>query len=336
VTRPAVTLTLLSLAAVLPGCAPNADTRKDAPALAELRATHQRLHARLQEAMARDAIATRAFAEPGQIVVAMRSEWIEQFMARVARGYLYRVTLDLTSVEARAKGTIEAGTFLGQMKVGDWRVEVKIQSLRGVLSAGTPSFALGDRGLLQVALPAEVRPCQGRVSIRFMWDSSGLANVVCQDFELTRDLEGRVLAQRHELAGAVRFASREGAIVAVPLFPNRRVPLRVDLSPASWAIVEAALRSQDSLGRCGALLKPGDVLEKLRALAGQGIAVTLPGTIFRTARLPARVEKAVAVGDRMVGLAVAAGPLSSTSAMLWASASVRVDSVQPAAGELRR
>jgi hypothetical protein len=124
----------------------------------------------------------------------------------------------------------------------------------------------------------------------------------------------------------VRFLSEEGAIVAVPQFPDRRVALRVDLSAPSWAIVEEALRSQDSLGRCGALLKPEDVLEKLHGLAERGIGVTLPEKIFRSVRLPARVEKAVVVGDRTVGLAVTAGRLSSSSALLWSSASVTVDS----------
>ncbi len=319
-----VSVAVLGLA--LWACGRDAALRRSAPTLAELRATHERLHGRLQELVGRDAIATRAFADPGQIVVAMRSEWVEGLMARVARQYLHRVSLDLAEVEARAGGTIETGTLLGQMKVGDWRVEVKIQSLRGLLSAGKPSLAFGERGLLQVALPAQVRPSRGRVSIRFLWDSAGLANVVCRDFELNRDLDGQVLAQAHELAGAVQFSSEEGAIVAVPLFPDRRVPLRMDLSASSWESVESALRSQDSLGRCGVLLKPEDVLEKLRALADRGIGVNLPEKIFRTVHLPARIEKAVAVGDKMVGVVLAAGRLRSSSALLWSSASVKVES----------
>ncbi|HEY6548588.1 MAG TPA: hypothetical protein VI589_11810 [Vicinamibacteria bacterium] len=325
--------TVFVLGLALWACGQDAAARRSAPTLAELRATHERLHGRFQELVGRDAIATRAFADPGQIVVAMRAKWVEELMARVARQYLHRVTLDLTAVEAQATGKIEAGTFLGQMKVGDWRVEIKIQALRGLLSAGQPSLLFGERGLLKVALPARVRPSLGKVSIRFFWDSAGLANVLCRDFELTRDLEGRVLAQAHELAGAVQFSSEEGAIVAVPLFPDRRVPLRIDLSAASWAAVESALRSQDSLGRCGVLLKPEDVLEKLRALADRGIGVTLPETIFRTVRLPARVEKSVEVGDRTVGLAVAAGQLRSSSALLWSSASVRLEAAPAAASE---
>jgi hypothetical protein len=291
------------------------------------------LHERLQEAVGRDAIASRAFADSAQIVVAIRSKWVEKQMARVATQYLDQVTLDLASVEARTGGRIHASTFLGQVKVGEWRVEVTVESLRSLLSAGKASLTFGDRGLLRVALPVRVRPSPGRVSIRFVWDSAGLANVVCKDFDLTRDLEGRVVAQTHELVGAVRFGSERGAIVAVPLFPDRRVALRVDLSAASWGTVEAALRSQDSLGRCGALLKPEEVLEELRGLAERGIGVSLPDSIFRAVSLPARVEKVVAVGDRMVDLAVTAERLSSSSSMLWSSASVRVESSTPSAKE---
>jgi hypothetical protein len=151
-----------------------------------------------------------------------------------------------------------------------------------------------------------------------------VANVVCHDFDLTRELEGTVLAQGHTLAGDIAFRSVDGALTAAPEFPDRKIALRVDLSPESWADVEAALRSQDSVGRCGALMKPERILEKLHGLAERGIPVTLPASIFNPVRLPARVEKRVAVQDRDVNVTVSADTLVLTSQMLWSSASVHV------------
>jgi hypothetical protein len=322
-------LAALAAAGFLVACPGDTARPESSATLAHLRATHARLHTRLEAAVARDAIANRAFKDPGQIVVAMRSDWVEELMVRVAAQYLDRVVLDLASVEARAGGSLEAGTFLGRLTVGHWRVEVTVESLHGVLSAGTPTLSFENQGLLQVNVPAKVRPTPGRVSIRFFWDSAGLANVVCKDFELTRDLDGSVVAQTHELAGAVRFSTEEGAVVAVPSFPDRRVALRMDLSTPSWAVVEAALRSQDRGGRCGLLMKPEEILDKLRALADRGIGVTLPERIFRTVRLPTRVEKSVEVGDQTVGVTVAIGRLTSSPELLWSSASVAVSSSEP-------
>ena len=171
---------LLILGLVLAGCASEAaraaalDTR-----LSHLRADHERLHRELEVALGRHAVATRASKDAGQIVVAIQSKWIEDLMTRVAGQYLDRVTLDLASVEAHAGGRIDKDSFLGHFKVGDWRVDVVIDSLRGLLAAGRPRLAFSGRDLLKIELPVRVQPAPGKVSIRFAWDSASVANVVC-------------------------------------------------------------------------------------------------------------------------------------------------------------
>jgi len=85
-----------------------------------------------------------------------------------------------------------------------------------------------------------------------------------------------------------------------------------------------ALRSQDSLGRSGIILKPEDILKRLRKLAAAGIKVRLPDSIFRTVRLPAGLEHAVHIDGRVVHLAVTTDSLRMGSQMLWSSASVHL------------
>lgn len=315
-----------SLVVVLagPGCSDRPPATTDALRLQGLRASHQRLHRQLETVLAQYPVATRAFADPGQIVVAIHSRWIEALMTRVARQYFDQVTLDLASVEASSTGRIDKDSVLGHFKVGDWRVDIVIDSLRGVLAAGPPRLAFRGPDLLEIALPVDVREALGQASIRFAWDSSSMTNAVCKDFELRRTLSGSVMSQTHEIKGALRLSSKEGSIVAVPLFPDRTLALRVTFPPESWSIVDSALRSQNSLGKCGLLLKPEVVVAKLHELAEGGIRVTLPASIFRTIRLPARIGRSVEIAVHKVGVEVSAERLWFDHQVLWSSASVRV------------
>jgi hypothetical protein len=88
--------------------------------------------------------------------------------------------------------------------------------------------------------------------------------------------------------------------------------------------VEAALRSQDTFGKCGALMNPDRGLVRLRRLAARGVKVRLPDSIFRTVSLPARLQKSVKVSRFDVGLQLAAESLRVESATLWSSVSVQV------------
>jgi hypothetical protein len=311
--------------ALVSSACPGRSAPTKAKSLPELRATHERLHRELEERVSHDPVVARVFGDPGQMVLLARREWIEELMARVSGEYLDEVGVDLSAVEGHAEGTIRANTFLGRVTVGDWRVEFRIISLAGVLTAGRPSLSVRAQDELTLDLPVRLRRSTGRVALSFHWDSAALANLVCKDFELAQELDGVVLAQTHRLAGTVRFRSEEGAIVAVPTLEDRRIPLSVDLSPDSWLAVEAALRSQDSAGRCGSLMKPEVVIGKLRALAQRGIGVRLPESLVKPVRLPTRVEKAVAVGGRSVQFGVASSDLHLSPGLIWSSATFRVE-----------
>jgi len=195
----------------------------------------------------------------------------------------------------------------------------------GHLRAGSPRVRLRGPDLVDVDLPVDVQETEGDATLRFRWDSAGLANAVCKDFELTREIRGRVLAQRHHVAGALRLRNDDGErLTATPVFADRRIQLRLDLTARSWGVVEAALRSQDTSGKCGALMDPDKGLVRLRALAARGIKVRLPDSIFRTVSLPARLQKSVRVSQRDVGVRLTAESLRVEGATLWSSVSLKV------------
>ncbi len=313
----------------LTGC--TAREPKDDPLkMASLGVTHKQLSERLEKAAASDPLVASAFAERGQVVLAIRSGLIEELAGNVAFRYLDRVTVDLTDVHAHSSGELRKKTFLGQIKAGAWDVRVNLGDMAGELRAGSPRVSLRGPDLIDIEMPVDVRETEGSATLRFAWDSAGIANVVCEDFELTREIRGRVLAQHHVLSGALRLDNTGEALTVTPVFPDRRVPLTMDLSAKSWAVVESALRSQDTFGKCGTLMNPELALQGLKELAARGIIVRLPESIFRTVSLPARVQQSVRVNQRAVGLAVKAESLRVETATLWSSVSVEVQNTPKA------
>lgn len=314
---------LAVLAVALAGCA--SKTPQDDPArIASLKDAYDRLHERLERAAATEPLVASAFADRGQVVVAIRSGLVEELAGNVARRYLDRVTVDLSEVEGHSSGELRRKTVLGRIKLGEWSVSFELGDLTGYLRAGSPRVSLRGPDLIDVEMPVDVQETEGNAMVRLGWDSAGLANVVCKDFALTREIRGRVLAQRHLVSGALRLHNTGETLTATPVFPDRRIQLKLDLTPRSWDVVEAALRTQDTSGKCGILMDPDRGLVRLRALAARGIKVRLPDSIFRTVSLPAHMQKSVRVSQRTVGVRVAAESLRIETATLWSSVSVQV------------
>jgi hypothetical protein len=204
-------------------------------------------------------------------------------------------------------------------------VGVDLGSLQGHLRAGAPRLRVHGPNLIDVELPVDVEETEGGATLHFGWDSSALANVVCKDFELTREIRGRVLAQRHVVSGALRLDNTGESLTLTPVFPDRQVHLKLDLTAGSWAVVEKALRSQDTFAKCGTLMDPDKGLARLKELAAKGIKVRLPDSIFRSVSLPAHLQKSVKVNERTVGLGLTANSLRIEKATLWSSVSVQVE-----------
>ena len=314
---------VLAVAIALGGCVPRRND-PDPARMALLKQTYDHLHERLEKASASEPLFNSVFAEKAQIVIAIRSGLVEELAGNVAHRYLDKVTVDLTDLDAHGSGSFRKRTFLGRIKAGEWTVDVNVADLVGSLKAGTPRIGLRAPDLIDVEIPVEVQPAAGAATLHFVWDSTGVANVVCKDFELTRAIRGQILPQKYTLNGALRLANTGEALTATPVFPERKVPLRLDLTPQSWEVVSEALRSQDTFGRCGMLMDPDRGLLKLKELATRGVTVKLPDSIFRTVSLPANIRRSVKVNQRTVDLMVKARSLRIETATLWSSADVHV------------
>jgi hypothetical protein len=327
--RPSLLAALLALASP-PYHAPVRAAATPSPTLPQLRVEQQALSARLKAAVERDPLASRVLGARADVVMAIRTDFVESLLAEVAHQYFDDVVLDLKAVRANADGEVHSKTPFGRIKVGEWRLATTVESLRGRLQAGHPRLRLAqDR--LEVDVPVVVRPAPGRIALAFEWDSSGLANVVCRDFELARVLEGRVVGQQHRLEMVIRLASGDGFLSATPELADRGVKLRVDLTPESWAAVERELSGQDRLARCGMLLKPERVLAELHALAARGIEVRLPDELLRSVRLPTQFAQEVQLGTRSVELLLRRPSLRVDGGLVWSTArvSAKAEARQP-------
>jgi hypothetical protein len=322
VTR-AITLALLVAAGLGAGYVESVTRADTAPPRQELLRLRDELHGRLAAGVGRDPIVTRALADPGEIIIAVRAQLVEDLTARVARQYLQQVTLDLTAFEAHAQGTLRKRTFVGRKKIGEWTVAIVIHKLVGQIRADAPRLSFASN-VLEVELPLEVQPAAAQIGLRFSWESASLVSLVCKDFEVDMAVEGRVTRQRHLLRGQVELSADDDVLSATPVLHERSFPLKLELSPSSWGKVEAALASQDSLGRCGVILHPEKVMRRLRELVAEGIEVRLPRSILRPVRLPARLEQTVKVNDSVVQLSLAGERFHASKTMLWSSTRVRV------------
>lgn len=314
--------TLIPGCLLLAGCAP--PPAAVSGKMAALERTYEDLHKQLEASAEKDPLVAAAFADRGSVVVAIRASLIEELAGNIAKRYLDNVKVDLEEVHAKSSGEVRRKTFLGKVKVGSWSVSVVLGDLVGDLRAGTPKVSLRAPNMIDLEIPVNVQESFGDATLDFGWDSAGLANMVCKDFELSRGIRGRVLPQKHVINGAMRLANSGTSLTATPIFPNRKVILRLDLTPASWTIVGDALRSQDTSGTCGTFMNPEQGVTFLKGLAAKGVTVNLPESIFRTVRLPASLNQEVTVNRRVLSLQVQGESLRIEAKTLWSSASIQV------------
>lgn len=267
-----------------------------------------------------------ASAPDSGVALGIPSRYAGEVVRAVTTRLLDRVVLNLEGIRVRRQGEVKAKLLVARVKAGTWHLDLTIDRIRAVLKPGEPTMDFGggsDR--VAVQLPVSVEEGEGAARLRFRWDSAGVANLACRDFEVEQAVAGRVVPSTYRLRGDFLVTADGDAIAVKPEFEDRTLLVRVEPSAATWQGVRDALEAQDSFWRCGVALEPAEIEAKLREIVDRGFDVRLPDSLFRPIRLPASVRGSLDVAERSVGLTVAPTDLQLTPAMLWYGADVRVE-----------
>jgi hypothetical protein len=296
---------------------------EDLAHLRELQAQHSLLHARLESSLGEEPLLARPEVSGGDVVVAIRTQYLNGLIKEVGRRYLDRVVLDFEDVHADEKGELKKKTFLGEIKLGDWSVKLNLNHIHGTLGGYTPDLHVAAGNTVTITMPVSIVSGHGEGTLHFAWSAHSLVNVVCHDFEVDEALEANVLPGQYHLRGAFSIAADGNQVVARPQFLRDKYRIRIDLTPESWGRLRAALDAQDTLGKCGLAMNPDDVMPQLKALANTGFDIKLPKSLFRPVELPASLHSQVEVEGTQVDVEITPQLLKLTPDVLWYGAAVK-------------
>jgi hypothetical protein len=245
-------------------------------------------------------------------------------LGRITTRLVHRVEVVLRDLDVHKAGELRTQ---GLVKTpGRYRVDLRIHEVTSLLEPGTPKLDFRSGGV-GIALPVRVVRGEGRATLRFAWESRGIAGLACGDFRAQIAVSGRVVPRTYPVSGTLALALVDGALVATPSFPDLEVNLRVEPSPETWKEVERVL-SERSL-QCRAALKLVDVPALLRRRLERGFDVKVPPKVFPPLRLPAALRREVTVSGRTHVVLTAPRELALTPKLVWLGADVKGETRPP-------
>jgi len=260
-----------------------------------------------------------ASAPPGNLLIGVSPGFVRGLVQEVATGLLHNVRLSLRNLKVHHEGEIRASLLFKERKLGDFKLDLSVDRVTGMLHPGTPRLTFGgDR--IGITLPVSLTSPGGQATLRWRWTGQGITGAVCGDMDVTRVVTTRVVPATYTIKGAFKLSTFEGAVVAQPEFGTVKIPLLLEPTEEAWAVVEQLVEDQRQL--CEIALRKIDVRQQLEGLLGQGISVKLPSKIFRPIRLPATVNQSLDLGGKPVKLTVRPIGLVVTPKRLWYGAHV--------------
>lgn len=330
---------LIGLGALAAGCSgdPGAPTRLDGDELAGLGTEVDSLRALFEQRLVEDTLLRRLADAEGDILLGLRTPFVQNVARWAARGYFDDVELHLRLDETVDEGD-EVRVKVGPISIdaGDWRVEVTINSVHARLRADSIGLTVADSNSMSALLIVEVSEGRGEADIRFEWDATTVASIVCRDFEMNETFGGIVEPFTYPVEGRYEFVASADGILAIPRFERPR--LRVSPLPTeeSWDRARAILDEQNDIFKCGLALQPQDMMDRLDRLLRIGFEFQLPEVLFQPIRLPARIEDRVDVGARRIEIRNVPVWLEMSPAAIWYGSTLEVGPAETADGAGRR
>jgi hypothetical protein len=308
---PAVAIPTLPVAAASPPAGEAPEQR-----VARLQHEVTQLRSRFLAVAEREPHVLKGSAAQGHLTVAVSPALFEDVVRRLAANYLNRVSIQLDGLAVEKTGEIHKDTFLGNIHAGDWTASIGFPRIRGTLRAGEPRVRLPGGNRVLVEMPVQLEHGSGTARVHFKWDSRSVVNLICNDFEITQEVEGTVEPRDYPVTGRFTMAAGPDDLRATPSFDDR-FRIHPVLGAVSWAAIRQALEAQNKFERCGIGLHPGDVIEQLDDRVNAGFVVKLPRKLFRPIRLPTRLTPTVSVQDRDVEVELTQSRLEAGPDGVW-------------------
>lgn len=274
-----------------------------------------------------DTLALLAQAPDGDVLVALPKPFVQSIAHDVVTGWFGNVDVHLRNLRVRKEGDVRARlSILGRRQVGSYHLDLRLHDVTGRLVPGAPELAFRDDGI-GVTLPVQLAKGTGRGTIAFEWDSKGIANAVCGDLSVTRDIAGSVRPERYTARGRIALSATNGTLVADPDFPALAMRLHVVPSQASLTLLRETLASKGTL--CDIAVGRANVDDRILALLERGFTVRIPQRFFRPVTFPIAVAASVPVEGRRMQVSVEPSNLRITRQALWLAAGVQVRPLSP-------
>jgi hypothetical protein len=285
--------------------------------LARLQAEQDSLRAREVELLNQD---PRIHSLPvGDVVVCVPTAFVRQVIERVFDDVVDDVTLSLGGIKTRVARKVKKC-----ITIGEFVLDVQIDEVTGKLRPGQPDCRFGGNRVA-MSLPVTLSEGHGAATLRFVWDGKHVAGLTCGDLDITQKVSGNVIPAQYRVRGRLGLTSRGNEIVCTPVFPETKLRLRVQPSPASWNAINATLAEKH--GVCGWMLDRVNIPGLLEGIVqDKGLNVKLPVNKLKPFALPAGVRDTVTVAGKHRSFETRTNTLRLDPDAIWYSATVDVKS----------
>lgn len=278
--------------------------------IVELTAERDRLRAQVIAAV--DTDPQLAGMPDRQLRIGVPTSLARVLVSTFVTGVADQVTLELDNLRIRKQGSVRR-----IVTVGEYDLQLRITRVTAQLAAGAPDLRFGGNQV-RLALPVRVASGSGSAAVDFQWDGRNIGNAVCGDMQMREVVTGTVVPATYRLSGSLLLSSTDDAIIVTPRLPSLRVRVRVQPSPASWALVQKVL--DDKRGVCGFVLDRVNIRESLEGLFARGFDVRLPIERVKPLALPVGIARTMEVRGTSVTMDVTGGGLTITDQMIWLGA----------------
>ena len=234
---------------------------------------------------------------------------------QIVGGLLAEVTLTLENIKVHKDGDVKIKVpIVGRRRVGRYSLDIHLDRIEGALRPGKPKLSFED-DRIAIELPISVIESGAVATLRFQWDGKGVAQPVCGDLDVTREVSGRTIPASYALAGSFRLAVDGGELVGVPALADTPLRFRIEASQQAWKVVDEIVADRGRL--CRKALETVDIKKVLGGLLRKGFDVKLPRDLLPPIRFPASIGQSVSIDGTSYELKLIHAGLAVTPERLW-------------------